>query len=241
MHGRTIGLVATLCLLFTILWLVFYLVGLVLAGPLDTYEQVLAYASARGALYDLSYVNAALVTVSATLLFAGLYVHCRRTDPTWAALAQPFVPIYCALNLVVYLSQIAVVPQLDAARQGGGPDAAVAAFLLRQAIQTWPGSVVSFLNNLAYAVLAVPSLIYGLILYGKQDGRSIAGLLLALNGVACLVGLVGTVVGSQLLRMGTILGGVLFLLALFPLRRAMYRYRGGLRRQSSDAGEPSER
>ena len=245
MHGRTIGAIATLCLILTALWLTSYIAGLVLAGPLDTFEQVLAYASDRGTLYDLIYINAALVTIAATMLYAGLYAHCRRSEPGWSAIGQPFVAVYCLLNLFVYLSQITVVPRLTVLHEAGtrGP---AAEMLLRQMIQSWTGSTVAFLNALGYAVLGyavlgIPSIIFGLILSQKSDGRSLAGILLAFNGLACIVGLIGAILGDQVLRTGTVVGGVIFLLALFPLRRAMLRYHAtNSRRRSRREHRPEE-
>jgi len=89
-------------------------------------------------------------------------------------------------------------------------------------VQAWPGSVVNVLNNLGYAVLGVPSIMFGSLLARRRSLRY-AGLLLALNGVACIVGLVGIAAGSELLSLGSIVGGAVFLVALGPLSVGLLR------------------
>jgi hypothetical protein len=132
-----------------------------------------------------------------------------------------FVPAYVALNLVAYLSQLTVVPALLSAYRQARHQAA-AELLLQQTIQIWPGSAVSFLNGLGYAILGIASVILGVILLWQRGSLRLAGVLLALNGIACLVGLIGTVAGSELLGNGLVVGGILYLLALIPLNLAFW-------------------
>lgn len=51
----------------------------------------------------------------------------------------------------------------------------------------------------------------------------VGGLLLALNGVACILGVVGFLAGDAFLSQGVMIGGVLFLLALFLMSWAFLR------------------
>ncbi len=126
------------------------------------------------------------------------------------------MPVYCVLNLFVYLSQITLVPALVSLRnQAGYHDVATA--LLGQTIQNWPGSMVMVLNNLAYAILSVSSLVFGLLLWRQGRYARLAGLLLALNAAACIIGEVGVIAGNRLVSMGSIIGGALFLITLVPL------------------------
>jgi len=67
------------------------------------------------------------------------------------------------MNLAVYLSQVTVVPRLFQL-QATPEYQALSQFLLRQAIQQWPDSMVSIVNNLAYAILGVPSIIFGVLM-----------------------------------------------------------------------------
>jgi hypothetical protein len=216
MQTKLTGWLSLLCLILTVLWLVLLIVGLAGAGPLDTFDRALAYASTLGLMAYLTYANAALITIVAVMLYHLLYQSCREDAPEWAFIGLGFVPIYGALNLMVYLSQITVVPQLMQL-QALPEYHSTAAFLLRQALQIWPASAISIVNNLAYAILGIPSVIFGILLMKKEAALRIGGVLLAVNGVACIAGFIGIVAQIPWLSQGSLLGGVLFLLALIPL------------------------
>ncbi len=51
----------------------------------------------------------------------------------------------------------------------------------------------------------------------------LAGALLALNGVACILGIVGFLARNAPLSLGTLAGGVLFLLALVPMSLTVFK------------------
>ena len=164
----------------------------------------------------MAYANVTVLTLAVTMLMAGLYVYCKPVEPFWSVLAVVFVPVYCVLNLVAYFSQITVVPRLLELAQN--PETgAMAEFLLRQMLQSWSDSAVSIFNNTAYGILGIPSIIFGAILYKARPSLRVGGVLLALNGVACIVGVIGYVLRNRLLSWGSMIGAVLFLLALFPL------------------------
>jgi hypothetical protein len=152
------------------------------------------------------------------MFMAGLYVYCKPAAPLWSAIGLVFVPVYCLLNLFAYFSQITVVPRLLELRQISQYQP-MAEFLLRQLIQSWPASAVSVFNNTAYAVLGIPSIIFGAALYRMHPSLRLGGTLLALNGAACIVGVIGYVLNNALLELGSLVGAVLFLLALVPLTR----------------------
>jgi hypothetical protein len=222
MKAKTLGAMSLTCLIVTVLWLVLYIYSVASAGPLETLEQALASVARPDALFYLTYANATLVTLSATMLFAGLYVYCQPTAPGWSAMGLVFVPVYCVLNLFAYLSQITIVPRLLALQQTAEYQAA-SRLLLGQMVQQWPGSAVNVLNNLAYAILGIPSIVFGVLLCRRGSSTRLPGVLLALNGVACIIGMAGVVSGSGLLQQGSIVGGALFLLALIPLSLTFLR------------------
>jgi hypothetical protein len=215
-----LGYLSLITFVLTLIWLILLITGIVIAGPLETYEQVLGNVSKLDWLYYLSYLNAALMVIAATLLFTGMYLYCRTLAPAAALMGLAFVPVYATLNLFVYLSQVSIVPGLIELRQT--PELTAAAdLLLRQMIQQLPSSGVAFFNNVAYAILGIPSILFGWLLSQQNRRLRLAGTLLALNGFACLLGIVGILVGNDLLRNGSVLGGILFLLALIPLSRGM--------------------
>jgi hypothetical protein len=214
--SKLTGLLALLTLLFTILWLVFLIADMASAGPLETFEQVSTHAARLGWLYYATYFNATLVTLSAVAFTSALYAWLRPKAPDWAVIGLVFVPIYGVLNLIAYISQVTLVPALFDLR-ANQRTLETADILLRLTLQSWPASAVAFFNGLAYAVFGIPCLLFGLLLWKYPGALRWGGLLLALNGAACILGVVGVLTGNALLRQGVMAGGVLVLLALILL------------------------
>lgn len=212
MTKRTPGYLALASLVLTLLWLILLINDQAGAGPLTTFEQVAEHARQAGRVTWLSYINAALITMAVTMLFASLYSRYRHAAPVWSQIGLVFIPVYCTFNLAVYLLQVTTVPALLAQ-----PGDAVAEGLLRLLMQSWPASTVAFFNNLAYALLGIPSILYGALMVKEGGLMRLAGILLVANGVACILGLLGILFEVPVLSAGSLIGGVLFLLALFPL------------------------
>jgi hypothetical protein len=217
---KLLGILSVICLALTVLWLFLLIWTMASKGAVETLEQALAFVAQADALFYLTYLNATLVTLSATMLLAGLYLYLKPSAPEWCTIGLAFVPVYSAMNLFVYVSQITVVPGLLAFWRMPEYER-VASLLLGQMIQQWPDSAVAAVNSLAYAVLGIPSIIFGVALFKRSSSMRPAGILLVLNGVACIVGMVGLGFRNDLLAWGTALGGVLFLLALIPLSLAL--------------------
>lgn len=237
MKTRTIGALAAASFVLTAIWLGLLVTSMGRSGPPQTFEQALAIVGRTDVLFYLTYANAILITLAVSALYAGLFAYCEPAAAGWSLVGFVFVPVYCLLNLVTYLSQVTVVPQLLALRQVPEHQAA-ATLLLHLAIQAWPESAVSVFNNLAYALLGIPSLIYGAVLARARGLLRLAGVLLALNGVACIAGLVGVVLRHPMLSLGSLVGGALFLLAMLPLSIALLR-QGARSRARAAAGRPT--
>ncbi len=225
MPHRLTAALTLLLILLTLAWVATLIAGIIQNGPVDTFEQALNLVSHRDALFNLTYLNAALLTVAAVAWMSALYVACRAAAPAWAAIGMAFVPIYGALNLFAYLSQISLVPALVGLHTFAAYRQA-ADLLLYLSIQQWNHSAVSFFNNLAYALLGIPSIIFAVVLYRRHPVRLLrsGAILLALNGLACVLGLAGILFDNALLSNGSLLGGLLFLFCLFPL--AIFFWRG---------------
>ena len=156
MKTRVVGLLALACLLGTVLWLALLITSVASGGPLTSFEQGLPHVRGLGVLFYATYINAATITILAVMLFSALYVFFRPVDPVWANIGVAFVPIYGAMNITVYLSQVIVVPRL--LELMASPEYhTLAAFALRLTVQHWHDSAVAIVNNLAYAVLGIPS------------------------------------------------------------------------------------
>ena len=214
--SKLIAFLALACLVLTALWIALLIADMASAGPLETFEQVAAHASRLHGLFYATYLNAALLTLAAVAFFAALYAGLKPTAPDWTVVGLVFVPIYGVLNLAAYLSQVTLVPALVTLRLD--PRYADAAdMLLRLTLQAWPASAVAFFNGLAYAVLGIPSILFGLLLWKYPGAQRWGGLLLAINGLACILGVIGFLTGNALLSQGVMIGGILFLAAMFPL------------------------
>jgi len=206
----------------TLLWLALFLWDVRRKSPVETFESAITHSSNRDWPFRLGYANAVIITVACTMLFAALYVYLKDIQPVWAVVGLVFVPVYSVLNLFVYLSQITVIPRLfmlrDSVEEKGQID-----LLIAQFTHVWPGSVVALLNGLAYAVLGIPSIIFGIIMFSKGTLMATTGTLLLLNGVACIAGLMGWTMRNPVLSMGTVVGGAVFLIALVPMAVAFLR------------------
>jgi hypothetical protein len=227
MNYRLLGWLAIITLIFSVLWLVFLVAGIITAGPLDTLDQAIAYAAHQRVLFVLTYLNAALVTLACTVFMVGLYRFVRESIPIGGLVGLLFVPVYTTINLVVYLSQIAVIPQVIrqyATEMGAAGGAMTSAkLLLSLLLQAWPQSGMAFFNNLAYGILGIPSILFGMVLWRSSFPLRYGGGLLTLNGVVCLLGVVGLLTGSAFLSLGSLVGGVLFILALPFIASGMLR------------------
>lgn len=206
------------CALLTTAWVLTLGILMARSGPLETASDALMFVTNPGILYTLNYGLASAITVAAMGLMVTLGMVFLESRPQVVVFGWVFVPVYGVLNLWVYLSQISLVPSLAAVVTEGSPEA----WGVLQMIQAWPESAMALANGLAYAALAVPSVCFGVALVQSRRA-SVAGGLLAFNGVFCVVGVLGMMSGSDRLSMGLMIGGVLFLvsaglLGLLPLR-----------------------
>lgn len=198
----------------TLLWVILMIANSLRSGPINTLEEAIKTTRRLDLLYYLTYINAALLTGGAMLLYAAFFRFLKADFPHLALAGILFVPLYGALNFFVYLSQITVVPAL-AGR--GSPS-------LAQWLQIWQGSPIALINQIAYTLLGFASILFGIGLIRKVSATRIAAWLLILNGAACILGLFGVLMGNPLLGMGSLIGGVLFLAGVAILG---FQYRGG--------------
>jgi hypothetical protein len=113
-----------------------------------------------------------------------------------------------ATNVVAYSIQISVVPSIAQEALLHRKELVFAASL----VQVNPDSLVGYLNGLAYALLGIPSISFGYILF--KAGKSFSAFFLVLNGILCILGLIGYIAALPLLAAGTVAGGGIFLFAL---------------------------
>jgi hypothetical protein len=216
MKARTLGILILVTAAITVLWAVLFIVTEVTMPAAPTLAGRVGAIEGRLGLFILNYANASLLTLAAVAMLAALCAYCRQEDPLWATVALVFVPVYGLANLVVYLSQVFVVPGLlDLYHDPSA--AAVAEILLHLVLHTWPGSAAGFANALAYAALGIVSMILGLLLARRAPCLRVGAMLLVVSGILAVVALVGVGIGDAVLAFLSPLGGFVYLVGLVLL------------------------
>ena len=208
---RTVSLILTLLLILWVLFMILLTSGI---NENWTNERYLQFAKENGILYFLSYLNGVIFTVITMALFGLLYIFIQNEKPVLSIIGILFVPVYGVLNIFAYGSQITVVPQLLSEVNIEHLTECRAEYLV-QWIQTKPETAVGMINGVAYALLGIPSVCFGVALFKRIPFGMVVGWLLFINAILCLVGLIGYVIGNLTLANGIIAGGFLFTIAVF--------------------------
>ncbi len=211
MKMKAIRITALILLIQTITWVVFMAISTASIEPDWESLDYVRWASERGVTYIINYLNVSLLTLVAVLLFFLMYGYVKDLSRQAALLGLILVPVYGLMNLGCYSMQISLVPNLAASAMAG--EGSIERIF--RLIQANPDSLVGYLNGLAYAILGVPSILYGILLF--QKSKKWSGVLLLLSGALSIVGIVGYTFGNDPLSAGVLLGGMVFLLALAAL------------------------
>jgi hypothetical protein len=207
---------------FVSIWVVIMIIDLPGEGQISEFEDVYAYVSKLSFGYFLTYVSATFFTLSTLVLFICLFQIYKGEHPQGAFIAIFFVPVYAALNTIVYFSQVIFVPKLIELHEVTSQQE-VANFALQQFIQLNPDSFMAFINGMAYAILGIPSVIFGLIMINKRRMMKIAGILILLSGILSFIGIIGNAINNAILNKGVVISGFVFWLALIPLCISFYK------------------
>ena len=221
MNRKFFGIVSILDLIFTILWLILMIACMRITGPINSLETAIKSITDIGFIFNLTYINAIILTILTIILFSGLYLYCKSSEPKLSIIGIIFIPIYGVFNLFSYFSQIAIVPKLSVSLDLS--QNRMNEVFLGLMVQGWQDSAIAAINNFAYAILGISSIAFGMILVKKNKIAKIAGIFLILNAIACIFGVIGIVVGNQLIGMGSAVGGVLFIVALVLLSLMFFK------------------
>ncbi len=218
MKSRQISTISIILAILTGIWIICMILlmqrqGTVIASFKDAYD----FVKDPGGLFYLTYLNVVVLTIFDVVLFGMLYLYFKPAYPVLSLSGLLFVPVYAAYNMFVYISQISVVQKIISYYEGHISEE-VMQVLLGQFIQLWEHSTIAFLNNYAYAILGIPSVLFGIAIFRMKPGLSRAtGLLLILSAFACLLGIIGIITGNQVLANGSAIGGGLFFLSLIGM------------------------
>ena len=203
-----IRVTSIILLIQTVIWLVFTGFSMSEVESTWTYTDYVNWASKPDFFFTGNYINATLLTITAVVLFTFLYGFLKKKYESYAVLGLVFIPIYGIINIICYSIQISVVP-LIAINSLDSPDKI---FFASQFIQANSKSIIGFMNGLAYAILGIPSMIYGFLML--KESKKISGVLITLNGVFCIIGIIGYIIKNNVLATGIMIGGIVFMAGL---------------------------
>jgi len=229
MKARQISIVSIILAILTGIWILCMILLMRRQGTvIATFEDAYDFVKDPGGLFYLTYLNVVVLTIFDVVLFGMLYLYFKPAYPVMSLCGVLFVPVYAAYNMFVYISQVSVVQKIISVYEGQVSEE-VMQVLLGQFIQLWEHSTIAFINNYAYAILGIPSVLFGIAIYRMKPGLDspgsitipglsrATGLLLILSAFTCLLGIVGIITGNQALSHGSAIGGGLFFLSLIGM------------------------
>ncbi len=198
------GHFASVCLLSTAVFLVLLPRG---PRPAEGPEEAVGQVEDAGALHYLTYANAVVITLTAAASLGGLFRYLRSERPGISSFWLALVWAYCAMNVFVYGSQLAL-PSLSMRGE---------ALRLAPFVHNHRGSLASRMNAGAYALVGIPSVVLGLPLLGRGAVENIGGVALVSSAAADAVGFAGALTGNEKAGFGLIVGAAFFLVAIAAL------------------------
>jgi hypothetical protein len=218
MKSRQVSLVSIVLAILTGIWIICMVLLLQQHGSvIASFEDAYDFVKDPGLLFYITYLNVVMLTIADVVLFGMLYLYFKSRFPVLSLVGLLFVPVYAAYNMFVYISQVSVVQKIISIYEGKLSEDLLQV-LPGQLIQLWEHSTIAFINNYAYAILGIPSVLFGIAIFRMRQRLSRAtGLMLILSAFACLLGIIGIITGNQVLAKGSAIGGGLFFLSLIGM------------------------
>lgn len=216
MKTNTIGWISLILIFTTLLWIVLVALSESGAPEIKSIQDKIQSIENQKLLFRVGYLNAAFLTLVTVFFMSAIFAHFKETHSFWYTIAFPFIPIYGLANLISYLSQVFVVPDLISLFKESETQT-VSLVLLKLTIHTWPGSAIEALNGFAYAALGIPSIIFPLAWFRNSKILVTGGFLLATSGVFSILSFTGLIMGIGFLTYLSIVSGIIFLLSLIPI------------------------
>jgi hypothetical protein len=200
--------VAFVSLLLTVTCGIFAGITISRGQPTSSGIEYLTWLTKPDMFYTAYYVGAVILTLLIVALFTQLYGYLSNINRTAALVGIVFIPVYGAINLVCYSLQITIVPSLAAEALSAGGDVG----FVSQLILNDSRSVLGFVYGLAYFVLAIPYIIYGLMFV--KNAKKHTGFMLIIHGALYVAGIAGFMLQNVVLSHGLNLGAIAFLICL---------------------------
>ncbi len=205
---RRLKIIAPILVILTMLWVVLTTVSLSGIDRTWSNSEYVIWVAYPDIFYTANYVNVTILTILVVAFFSFMYHYLKEEYRRRAVAGLIFVFIYGIINVICYSIQISLVPSI-ARTALENPDSML---LASELIQANSHSLIGFLNGLAYAILGIPSIIFGVLLIRKT--KKYSGLFLLLSGISSIVGLAGYILNNTVIALGIMVGGILFLLSL---------------------------
>ena len=209
-HNK-IKLTSIILLVQTVIWVILTGISMSQVDTAWTYTDYVRWASKPDFFFIGNYINATALTFTAVILFTFLYGFLKERYESYAILGLVFIPIYGIMNIICYSIQISVVPLLA----GTSLDSPDKIFFASQFIQAYNKSLIGFMNGMAYAILGIPSIIYGILMF--KESKKLSGVFISLNGVFCIIGIIGYIINNSIFEKGIMIGGILFMGGLIAM------------------------
>lgn len=202
---RFLGIIV---LLQTIIWIAFTIISMSQVNSTWSSQDFVQWVSRPDIFYVGNYVNATLLTIFVIILFCYMYSYLNKETTAHYLVALIFIPIYGLMNIIAYSIQISIVPQTAQIEILSNSMNGISQHL----IQANSKSLMGFINGMAYALLSIPSIIFGIGLY--KDYKKYSGICFIASGIASDIGIIGYLLGDSLISTGIMISGVIFLIGL---------------------------
>jgi cytochrome bd-type quinol oxidase subunit 2 len=177
-----------------------------------TRKEFIQFLSDTTLLYQLNYVLATLMTFFSVAMFSALYLESRQEMPLESHIGILFVPMYAITNIIVYGSQISIVPEIIKNLELSNN--MILDHWVFQMLQSVHGSIFNIVNSFAYAVLGIPCICFAIALFKKNMMGKIAAVLLTLTTIASSIGFIGANIYSDTLIEGIRISSLIFIFAV---------------------------
>jgi hypothetical protein len=205
-------LIALILFLLLIAWGIISPITISEINGFKSRNEFIQFLTDTSLIYQLNYVIATLMTFFTVAMFSALYLEAKEELPLESHIGILFVPMYAVTNIIVYGSQIRIVPEIIKNLEMGNN--MILDHWVFQMLQSVHGSIFNIVNAFAYAVLGIPCIFFAFSLYKKNRMGKIAAILLILTAIASFIGFIGANIYSATLVEGIRISGFIFIAAV---------------------------
>ena len=171
---RKLRITALILFILTVIWVILTAISMSGIDPVWSNFDFVRWVADPDVFFTMNYVNVTFLTIVVIILFSYLFNYYKDQWRVATVAGLIFIPVYGIINLFCYSIQISIVPAMARTALENQEDV----IRVSQFIQANSNSSVGLLNGLAYAILGIPSIIYGILLF--RSSKKFSGVLLHL-------------------------------------------------------------